>query len=1032
MKLNLYRKHFSGRTQKQIDPPQIFVLFGLLLGFLFVGLPGLQAQTEIICDGNVQTISASGALEDLVIPMDTSVSQIEFTAQGADGGFADLGNSCFSEGGGGALATAQFKLGDEEGAIPYGSTIRFVVGIAGEKGTGGTVLGTGSTYGGGGGGTGIMYKAPDSDEWQVLMVAGGGGGAYQGSVIGICVDSKTGQGGRAGTSGGNGNGANGGPGGMVGSGGMAGGLDGFEVSAGGGGAYTKGEGITCVNLDGSDEVAEGQQGFPLGGAGGGNEGCVGSTFRDGGFGFGGGASGQGGGGGGGGFSGGGGGGSAGRGGGGGSYILNIAVNPLIAEGGLTSTTENGFAQYRCIKAMEPADEPPVAACIDTTLSVSLNADGLAIISPLMINSDTLNPALTYSLSASDFSCNSLGEQIVMLTITDGDGRADSCSATILVVDELAPELDCPMSAEVSCAADFSLEALGVATATDNCSSIELEMAEMSEAGDCAAAQTITRTWTATDDSGNSNSCTQVIVVSDTTPPICENCPEDITVSCDEVPDLPELTVSDNCDETPNIAITIASTQTEADCSAFSYTETRTWTITDACGNTTVHEQVITVIDETAPECLDCPTDITVSCDAVPEVPTLEVSDNCDPEPSVELMITSTQTEDGSCSEFSYVETRTWTISDACGNTTVHEQIITVEDTSAPEITCPPTITVTCDNDPAEAGYPSVIDNCDPAASFTYDDVVLSGDCDWDCMIERTWTATDACGNSSACKQTIQQSVLELIENALSEDLDGDALADPLTIGRLNRHSLTVDLDGAACMLAWMPNNGGTAWPLIREDFLVDGTECTPAGLPIGDDGKMTNPLIAETLILGIKLRLDPGVGDILLSDLDCDIHPIVFQGLPRNPTVSDLYEQANLVVGNIIGLPFTAHFASALACINGTYGLCPDEEDANAFAEAATYPALQLEAQVQQAAGMRIFPNPVRSQLFLDLNAFSGQDGQLRIFNAVGQKVQEQSLREISSEPLSIPIHDLSNGLYLLQVRIGDRIMTDQILVQGK
>ncbi|WP_143473566.1 T9SS type A sorting domain-containing protein [Flavilitoribacter nigricans] len=1032
MKLNLYRKQFAGEAPTRMKRSSIFIPLGLVLMCLVLAPAGLQAQIEMTCDGTAQTVAATGALEDLIIPMDTSIAQMEFTVHGADGGFADLANGCVSAGGAGATATAQFDLGDGEGEIPYGSTIRFVVGIAGEKGTGGTVLGTGNTYGGGGGGTGILYKAPDSDEWQVLMVAGGGGGAYQGSVIGICVDSKTGEGGRSVTSGGDGNGANGGQGGMVGSGGMAGGLDGLEMSGGGGGAYTIGEGITCVNLEGSTEVGEGQQGFPLGGAGGGNEGCFGATSRDGGFGFGGGAAGQGGGGGGGGFSGGGGGGSAGRGGGGGSYILNIANNPIIEEGGLSSSTEDGFAQYRCIKNTEPTDEDPVAACIDSTVVVSLNAEGLAVLSPVMVNGDTLNPALDYSLSAVDFNCDSLGERSVTLLVQDEGGRADSCTATIRIVDDLAPEVECPASAEVSCDTNYSVEALGTATAIDNCGDGALDLAEVVEFGDCAADLTITRTWTATDVSGNSSTCTQVVVVTDSTAPTCANCPEDITVSCDEVPDLPELEVDDNCDEAPVVALEVTTTQTESGCSAFSYTETRTWTITDACGNATEHVQVITVVDEVAPECANCPEDMTVSCDAVPEVPELEVSDNCDPDPSVTLDITSTQTDDGSCSQFSYVETRTWTITDACGNATEHVQVITVEDTDAPEITCPPTVTVTCDNDPSEAGFPDVLDNCDPAASFDFEDVVLSGDCDWDCMIERTWTATDACGNSSTCTQMIQQSVLELIEDALSEDLDGDALADPLVIGRLNRHSLTVTLEGAACMLGWMPNNGGTAWPLVREDFVVDGTACTPDGLPIGEDGKMTNPLISETLIMGIKLRLDPSVGEVLLADLDCDIHPIVFQGLPRDPTVADLYKQANLVVGNIIGLPFTAYFADALACINGTYGLCPDDDDATAFGGAGNYPALKLDAGGQHAAEMRVFPNPVRSQLSVDLSAFAGQNGQLRIFNAVGQNVYEQALNEISADPMSIRTNDLSNGLYLLQVRIGDRVLNEQIVVQGK
>jgi ribosomal protein S26 len=1187
MKLKFYQTKFSqaGAWQTLSLRP----VLGLFVFLLLAPSATLRAQAELICDGTTQTLVASGAAEEFVIPFDPTIAQIELIAHGADGGFADLGNGCFAEGGAGATARAIFELGDGDGAIPYGSTIRFVVGVAGEKGTGGTVLGTGNTYGGGGGGTGMLLKKPGSDQWDVIVVAGGGGGAYQGSVIGICVDNKTGQGGRAGTSGGDGNGANGGKGGQVGSGGMAGGVDGFEVTGGGGGAYTKGEGITCVDLNGSDEVAEGQQGFPNGGAGGGNEGCIGSTFRDGGFGFGGGASGQGGGAGGGGFSGGGGGGSAGRGGGGGSYIVPEAVDAIIEEGEISAITEDGFAQYRCIKRTDPVDETPTASCVGDVLPVALNADGSISITPSLISADTLDPSLIYSLSAVEFSCDSLGERAVTLTVTNSQDQSDSCFTIIMIVDDLQPEVNCPPSAEVSCDADYTAATLGEATATDNCSTPELEMSEVITEGDCPGEQTITRSWTATDASGNSSSCEQVIVVSDNTAPVCDNCPEnlsvncvtmpevpqvtfsdncdadpsvsldisstqtaegcaaysyeetrtwtatdvcgntstftqvvkvkdeeapqclncpaditvscdavpaapslevsdncdpaptvqlsisstqtdegcaaagyvetrtwtisdvcgntathvqivtvtdeeapqclncpaDITVSCDAVPAAPSLEVSDNCDPAPTVQLSISSTQTDEGCAAAGYVETRTWTISDACGNTATHVQIVTVTDEEAPQCLNCPADITVSCDAVPAAPSLEVSDNCDPNPTVELNIISTQTSSG-CSAHSYVETRSWTITDACGNTTTHEQVITVEDMTAPEISCPPAITVTCDNSPELTGIPGIMDNCDPAPDYDFEDLVLSGNCDWDCLMERTWTATDACGNTSTCVQTIEQSVLELLEDALSADTDGDALADPLTIGRLTRHSLTVTAEGAECLLGWLPDTGGKAWPLIRTDFLADGSDCTPEGLPLDAAGKMNNPLVSGTLLLGIKLRLDPSLGDILLSDLDCSFHPIVFQGLPRNPDIADLYQQVNLVVGNIIGLPFVEHYADVLSCINGTYGLCPESSSTDLIG-AAGLPGTRV---AQAEAQIRLFPNPVRDQLRVDLAPFAGQNGQLRLINTVGQTVLERQIQDIPTEPISIATGQLSSGLYVLQVRIGEQVVNRQFVVQ--
>ena len=49
-----------------------------------------------------------------------------------------------------------------------------------------------------------------------------------------------------------------------------------------------------------------------------------------------------------------------------------------------------------------------------------------------------------------------------------------------------------------------------------------------------------------------------------------------------------------------------------------YTLIRTWTAEDACGNTTAKTQTITVVDEEAPIFTQTPSDITVSCDQVPD------------------------------------------------------------------------------------------------------------------------------------------------------------------------------------------------------------------------------------------------------------------------------------------------------------------------------------------------------------------------------------------------------------------------------
>jgi hypothetical protein len=112
-------------------------------------------------------------------------------------------------------------------------------------------------------------------------------------------------------------------------------------------------------------------------------------------------------------------------------------------------------------------------------------------------------------------------------------------------------------------------------------------------------ETITRTYKATDECGNTATCTQTITVDDTTPPVLD-CPDDIL---DPVQALPpaattpeELaaqggSVSDNCGP---VTLTSKDVDDGAPCPAPYHTVTRTYTATDACGNVSTCTQTIRV------------------------------------------------------------------------------------------------------------------------------------------------------------------------------------------------------------------------------------------------------------------------------------------------------------------------------------------------------------------------------------------------------------------------------------------------------
>src|SRR5439155_12420430 len=85
---------------------------------------------------------------------------------------------------------------------------------------------------------------------------------------------------------------------------------------------------------------------------------------------------------------------------------------------------------------------------------------------------------------------------------------------------------------------------------------------------------------------------------------------------------------------------------------------RTWTATDACGNSSTASQTISVRDITAPVIAALPSANTIDCPATPSFATATATDTCDANPTLTFVDTSS----GSCP---VVHVRTWTATDAC-------------------------------------------------------------------------------------------------------------------------------------------------------------------------------------------------------------------------------------------------------------------------------------------------------------------------------------------------------------------------------
>ncbi|MBI3365852.1 MAG: T9SS type A sorting domain-containing protein [Ignavibacteriae bacterium] len=149
-------------------------------------------------------------------------------------------------------------------------------------------------------------------------------------------------------------------------------------------------------------------------------------------------------------------------------------------------------------------------------------------------------------------------------------------------------------------------------------------------------------------------------VIDTTPPVI-TCAGPKTIDCAATVVFDTPTFSDNCD--PNPVLSIISTVGTAGSCVTESCYTRTWRVTDCAGNFSECSQTICKHDATPPV-LTCHADTTVACTSAVAFTPPQVTDNCDPNPTV-VILSTVATPGVNLGDTVY--TRTWQATDCAGN-----------------------------------------------------------------------------------------------------------------------------------------------------------------------------------------------------------------------------------------------------------------------------------------------------------------------------------------------------------------------------
>ncbi len=350
------------------------------------------------------------------------------------------------------------------------------------------------------------------------------------------------------------------------------------------------------------------------------------------------------------------------------------------------TDANGCSISESFTILDGDAVIPVINPLPQTMIINCPAEPVFAQATAIDNNGTVS-SLTYIDTKTSGNCAGSYTITRTWTATDTCGNTSvPVSQTIIVQDNTAPawatlagSLD--KTIECSDAASLANAQALFPTALDSCDTDVTNIIKVSgqfdASANCSNAGTYTNTWTVTDDCGNvSTTFTQVITIQDTAAPMFTgNLPQDITVSCDAVPQPAEMNASDDCNGNLPIVFSETKSDIQNGC-ASNYTLTRTWKTSDCAGNTASYTQIITLRDTTPPTGT-APTSITnlASIDLIPIGNSSDIkdaADNCSPT----VNITITDTNSG-CDGNVYILTRTYTLTDCTGNKTELVQTFSV-------------------------------------------------------------------------------------------------------------------------------------------------------------------------------------------------------------------------------------------------------------------------------------------------------------------------------------------------------------------
>lgn len=361
--------------------------------------------------------------------------------------------------------------------------------------------------------------------------------------------------------------------------------------------------------------------------------------------------------------------------------------------------------------------------------------------------------------------------------TDASNNSSTCSMTIKVEDRQKPTITCPenITAEItsqhSC---YKVVHFSNATYVDNCTLYPVTITSTLPSGSDLLTGVHQVTFTATDHSGNTNTCSMNITVLDIGKPIIA-CPENQTLSCPGNFNFPPVNYYDHCS-----VASIQQIEGPSSGSLFANAETNlTFMATDQAGNTNTCSFTIRVQNQSDFE-IQCPPDVMIdlssplSCSETVNFSNPSVTGNCFVPP---LQFSASH---NSGSVFSVGTTAVqFMATDGNGTSKECSFNVAVRDIFKPVLRCPANIESNC---PGEIFFPTaeVADNCNQVIPVQIEGPTSGSHFNYG-EKNIVYKATDLSGNTGVCNfKVIVQDINPFGELVLNDITLGECGGTPPT------------------------------------------------------------------------------------------------------------------------------------------------------------------------------------------------------------------------------------------------------------